>query len=341
MRHISDGRGRRAFLKTTGALGIVGLAGCSGADDGNGGDGGDDDGVDEDADPEEDNVIRFILNPAESDVDMERQYAPLFDYLEEETGATVESTLTSSYSATLTALRDGHGEIADASPSVAIAGSDIVDVMGIRVAYGADRYFSLIATTPDSGIEELSDLQDQTIGLADNLSVSGSLFPLFMLQEAGLDVGSAPDGDPVDFRAEYSDHDQARETLINRDEVAAAGAGAFSLTPHIPADQFPEEFMETSAEADNAGTADEELRLLSVSDPIPRAPLLARSDWEGSLRDDVEEALLSATEEDLIDEDADEDEQLWFTGVEEGSIDDYEPIQNVMDALDLEFGDIE
>ncbi|MFC6903614.1 PhnD/SsuA/transferrin family substrate-binding protein [Halalkalicoccus tibetensis] len=340
MRQISgDGRGRRAFLKTAGAVGIAGLAGCSGEDGGNGGD----DGVDEDADPEEDNVIRFILNPAESDVDMEQQYAPLFDYLEEETGAEVDSTLTSSYSATLSAIRDGHGEIADASPSVAIAGSDIVDVIGIRVAYGADRYFSLIGTTPDSGIEELSDLEGENVGFADNLSVSGSLFPLSMLQEGGLDVGNAPDGDPVDFTAEYSDHDQARETLINRDEVAAAGVGAFSLTPHIPEEQFPDEFMEISAEADNAGTAvdEAELRLLDVSDPIPRAPLLSRSDWEGDLRDDVEEALLSATEEDLIDEDAEEDEQLWFTGVEEGSIDDYEPIQDVMDALDLEFGDIE
>lgn len=84
----------------------------------------------------------------------------------------------------------------------------------------------------------------------------------------------------------------------------AAGVGAFSVASHIPEEQFSEQFMEISAEADRVGTDDPELQLLEESDPIPRAPLLARSDWEGDLRDDVEEALLNAEEEDLIDEDA-------------------------------------
>lgn len=165
------------------------MAGCVGGDNGG-------DASEEDVNPEEENVVRFILNPAESDVDMERQYAPLFEYLEEETGAEIDATLTSSYSATLTALRDEHGEIADASPSVAIAGSDVIDVVGIRVAYGAERYFSLLATTPDSGIEELTDLEGETVGFSDNLSVSGSLFPLYMLQEAGSMSATLPTAIP-------------------------------------------------------------------------------------------------------------------------------------------------
>lgn len=317
---------RRRFLKSTaaaGAVGLTGTAGCIGELTSVGGG---------------DNEVRMILNPAEGSVDMQEQYKPLFDYLEEETDATIEATEADSYTATVEAIRNDQAELADISPSGVIAAPDQMDIVGIRVAYGAERYFSLITTTPDSGIEELSDIEGNVIGLSDRLSVSGSLFPLYMLGEAGLDTGTAPDGDPENFETEHSDHDTALNTLLNRDDVHAAGTGAFVATPHVPADQFSDQFMETSAEADSAGSADEELVLLAESDPIPRAPIVSRSNWDDSLKGDVESALLDVEEDDLIDEDA--EEQLWFTGLVEGSVDDYEPIQNVMDELGLEFADI-
>nr|WP_255169063.1 PhnD/SsuA/transferrin family substrate-binding protein [Natrononativus amylolyticus] len=288
----------------------------------------------------EDDGVRMVLNPAEGDVDMMEQYAPLFDYLEEETGVEIDATETESYTATVDAIRNEQTELADISPTGVIAAPDHMDILGIRVAFGADQYFSLIATTPDSEIEELTDIEGHDIAIGDALSVSGSLFPLFMLDDAGLDVGNAPDGDPVDFNARHSDHSTAREELFQMDEVVAAGAGAFSLAHHIPEDQFSDQFMDISAEAPNAGTEDDELRLVAESDPIPRAPIVARADWDDPVKEDIEEALLNATEEDLIDEDADEDHQLWFTGLEEGSIDNFQPIEDVMDALDLEFADL-
>ncbi|UTF53607.1 substrate-binding domain-containing protein [Natronosalvus rutilus] len=314
---------RRTFLKGAGVTATAGLAGCLGDLSGDGGD---------------DDEVRMVLNPAEGDVDMMKQYEPLFNYLEDETGATIDATETSSYTATVDAIRNDQAEIADISPTGVIAAPDSMDVLGVRIAYGAEQYFSLIATTPDSGIEELADLEGTDVSLSDPLSVSGSLFPLYMLSEAGLDVGDAPDGSPEDFNTRHSDHSTARDELLQQDEVMAAGAGAFVLAPHIPEDQFSDQFLEISAEADSVGSADEEMRLLSESDPIPRAPIVARSNWDSSLKGDIEEALLNATEEDLIDEDS--EEQLWFTGVEEGSIEDYDPIKNVMDALGLEFADL-
>ncbi|RDZ43891.1 phosphate/phosphite/phosphonate ABC transporter substrate-binding protein [Haloferax sp. Atlit-19N] len=317
---------RRSFLKQTGALGalgVSGLSGCIGSVTG---------GSDS---------VNFLLTPSESDVDIQQQYQPLFEYLESETGVTVESSVAADYAAVYQAFKSGQADLADSSPTIAIQGGneDVTEVMGIRVAYGAAKYFSIMTTTPDSGIEELTDLEGETIAFADRLSTSGSLFPLYMLNQAGLDTGNAPDGEPVDFTGQWSDHATARETLVNRDEVVAAGTGAFSTAPHVPEDQFPQQFLDTSAENDgDLGTADPELQLLAVSDPIPRAPIIVRSELESEMKSSMTDALTSVTQDDLINEDLGEDQQLWFTGVEPGTVEDYQPIQNVIDTLGISLG---
>ncbi|WP_256296099.1 substrate-binding domain-containing protein [Haloarchaeobius salinus] len=317
---------RRSFLKATGAVGTAGIAGLSGCIGSFGGG--------------SSNTITFTLTPAESDVDIQTQYQPMFDYLESEADVTIESTVAADYAAVLQALDSDQSDIADAAPAIALqAGEqDIAEVAGIRIAYGASRYFSLITTLPDSDIEELTDLEGETIAFADSLSTSGSLFPLYMLNDAGLDTGGAPEGEPEDFTGQWSDHSTARETLINRSEVAAAGTGAFSTAAHVPKDQFPSQFEEVSAEWDNAGSAtdEQELRLLSCSDPIPRAPILIRSGLDDDVKSRCVDALLAAEESDLIDEDA--EAELWFTGLAEGSVEDYQPVQNVIDALGVELG---
>lgn len=330
---------RRTVIKSTGAAGIFGLAGCLGDDgNGNGTTGGSDDT------PE----VRFILNPAESDVDIEAQYQPMFEYLESEVDVSIEPVPTSSYAATLQEIRRGGGEVADTSPSAAVAGKDVADVIGIRVAFGAAQYFSLITTTPDeNGVDSLPELEGEEIAMASTLSVSGTLAPMVMLKDAGLDVGSAPDGEPNDFTARYSDHSTARDQLIENPSIAAATTGAFSTAPHVPQEQFDEmsqDFVEISAEYENAGSAIEEgeaeLKLLAVSDPLPRAPLMSRADWDDPVREEVEQAILDADEEDLAHDEDYEGEELWFTGVKEGSHEDFQPIADIMEELGLEFGDL-
>ena len=332
---MSDNRwsaNRRTFVKTAGAAGVVGLAGCAGGTAG---------------DTEDTTTAQFILNPAEADVEIERQYQPMFEYLESEVDVEIEPDRAESYTATLQSMRNDQGEIADISPSAVVAGEGVVDVVGVRIAYGSAQYFSTVTTTPDSGIESLTDLEGELIYMGDILSVSGTLVPLTILQNAGLDVGTAPDGDAVDFDAEYSDHTTAREQMVQRDDVMAATTGAFSSAPYVPQEQFEElsqDFVDISAEYSGAGDAIEEegveLRLLAVSDPIPRAPLVTRSNWDDPVKADIEEAILNVSEEDLSHGDGYDGEPLWFTGVEEGSVETYEPIATVMDELGLEFEDL-
>lgn len=293
-----------------------------------------------------DNHVRFVLNPAEEQTDIIEEYTPMAEYIEEETGAEVELIRAGSYVETLTALETDQADLADTSPTAVPGGENFADVVGMRTAFGGPLYFSTITTTPDSDIEELADLEGGQMTVGSSLSLSATLVPTLMLSDAGLDVGDFPDGNAEDLDIQTADdHDTSREQMISDPEVGAAGTGAFASAPQVPQEQFDEydEFVEHSAEYESAGSAledgAEELQLLAVSDPLPRAPILARSEWDADIREDVEEALLNAEEDDLIPEDVDEDYELWFTGIEEASHDDYEPVYDVLDELGLEFED--
>ncbi len=340
---MSDNRwsaNRRRFVKAAGAAGIVGLAGC--ADDGDAGDDGTTAGEGDDT-----TDVEFILNPAEADVEIVEQYAPIFEYLESELDVAIDASRAESYTGTLQSMRNDQGDIADISPSAVLAGEGVVDIIGMRIAFGAAQYFANIVTTFDSDVESLDDLVDEQLYMGDILSVSGTLVPLAMLDDHGLDIGSAPDGDAVDFDVEYSDHTTARQQMVQRDDVAAATMGAFSSAPYIEQEQFDEmsqDFVDVSAEYEDAGSdiGDDhgELQLIAVSDPIPRAPLVSRSNWDDPIRDEIEAALLDAPS-DVFEHDDDYDgEPLWFSGVEPAEMSDYDPIAETMDTLGLEFEDL-
>ncbi|UPV75461.1 phosphate/phosphite/phosphonate ABC transporter substrate-binding protein [Halorussus limi] len=316
---------RRRFLKTAataGAVGITGTAGCIGNLSGSGGS----------------QEVRFILTPAESSVSVKKQYQGVFDYIEQETGVKIKAKKAGDYAAVYQALKSDQADIADASPTLGVVGTDegVADILGIRVAYGAAKYFSLITTKPDNDINKLTDLKGETVAFADKLSTSGSLFPLYMLKQAGLDIGGAPEGNPKDFTGKWSGHDQAFKAMKNRDDVAAAGTGAFVSMPHVPKDQFPDRVKNIAAGFDDAGSKKPEMQLLKASQPIPRAPILMRSNWDSDKREDIKTALLEAEAKDLKNDNSAED--LWFTGLKKGDASDYKPVKNVKNALGLEFG---
>jgi len=368
---------RRRFLTTTGVAGTALLAGCVGGDD-DGDDGtGDSDTGDGDTTEDTTTTVEWVLNPAEENIEPTVQYAPLFEYLESEADIELDTIRAASYSGTVQQLRrasEGDEVYADVSPGAVAQIPDEIDVTGVRVAFGSDKYFSLITTTTDSGIEELTDLEGETVATAGQTSVSGSLFPLLIMNNAGLDIGNAPVGSPNDFEVRQSDHFTARQQLVEEDNIAAAGTGAFSTAPHVPQEQFDEmsdEFAEISSEYDGAGEREPQLNLLAVSEPIPRAPIVSNAAWGGELKDEIRELMIGAPdeafqhesqaaiaeelgidpsvldkdEEELTDsEQADvnliEDHELWFSGVEPATREDYEPISTLGNELGLNFADL-
>lgn len=353
---------RRRYLATTGAAGATLMAGCLGGLGGSGG---------------SENEVTWVMNPAEEEIDIQVQYQPLFEYLESEVDVTINGQPTASYSGTVQELRrgeEGDRIFADTSPGAVAQIPDEIDVTGMRVAYGAEKYFSLITTPADSDIEELADLEGEVVASAAPTSVSGTLFPLLMLSNAGLDIGSAPGGSPEDFELRTSDHTTAREQLIQDDRIVAAGTGAFSTAAHVPQEQFDEmseEFVEISAEYDGAGEREPQLDLLAVSDPIPRAPIVSNGAWEEDLKTELREAMIDAPtealehdsqadiaealnidpelldkdEEELSEEEAEDvqlvlDHELWFSGVVEASVSDYDPVAELGQELGLDWSDL-
>jgi phosphonate transport system substrate-binding protein len=380
---------RRKFIATTG-LATTGLvAGCVGGDDGDdGSDGSDDGGSDGDdggsdgedgGDTTEDTTttIDWVMNPAQEAIEITVQYSPLFEYLESEADIEINGMPTASYAGTVQELRrasEGDRLFADVSPGAVAQIPGEIDVTGVRVAFGAERYFSLITTTTDSGIEQLTDLEGETIATAAPTSVSGTLFPLLMLKNAGLDIGSAPGGSPEDFEIRASDHTTAREQLVQDDRIAAAGTGAFSTAAHVPQEQFDEmsdDFAEISSEYEGAGERDPQLNLLAVSDPIPRAPIVSNTAWNEPIKEEVRNLMIDAPTEafehesmsalaeelgvdpSLLDkeegelseqEKADvqlvEDHSLWFSGVKEADKSYYDPISTLGEELGLDWADL-
>ena len=310
---------RRDYLVAAGStVAIGGLSGCLGDEN------------------DEEPVVRFGLTAVEGDVDTREQWQPLFEFIENETGVTIEVNESSDYSAILQAFRNDQIDISGTPHTIGIIGErmGVTDVVGLRRAFGTDREFAFITTHPDDEIADIAELADSEIVFADPLSTPGAMFPLHMLSAGGLDIGDAPDDNPVDFEANYADHAIAREQLINRESVKAAGTGSFSVVEHVPEDQLPDRFVENDPAADSAGSAEPALDLLAVSQPIPRPPILSRREWESERRESVEQALLDAPSEAFISEEA--EFPLWFDGVVTGGIEEYEPVADVMTELGID-----
>ncbi|TYT60752.1 PhnD/SsuA/transferrin family substrate-binding protein [Natrialba swarupiae] len=271
------------------------------------------------------------MNPAEDTIDIEIQYQPLFELIEDEFDVEIEGLPTSSYSGTMEQLdraSDGDRIFADTSPgAVPNLGPEEIDVVGMREAFGAERYFGTLVTTADSGITEVADLEGEAVASADVGSVSGGMAPLWMLQDNGLDIGNAAQGgsaEDFEWRSGVA-HDLAVEELIQDDTIAAAGAGEFASIPHVPEDQIEGDFpdlYEISPEVDIAGTRDPELRLLDVSPPIPRAPIVVNTAWEEDLRYDIEEFMRGVTAEEL-DHDAFDLADALDLDLPDGLLEDY------------------
>ena len=364
---------RRRLLRSVSVAGAVAIAGCADEADSSDGDdeettdendasedsedderefdgtdadgnedGGETEGETDDADDEgdhDDGTVRFLLDANEEQADIVDEFTPLAEYLEAETDTEIELVRAADSDAARTRLENGDAELAAVSPIGVLLAED-ADIVGVRRAFGSAYFFSTITTTPDSDIERLDDLEGETVALGPRASLSSAFVPAKLLSEAGLDVGTYPDGDPVDLEVRTGHSTiEPRLHLLREDDIVAAGTPAFAVAPQVPRRQFDEypAFVERSAEYEGAGEAigdEPELQLLAVSEPLPRAPIAARSDWTGPVREAIEDALLRVGPNDLRPDGA--DPELWFTGVEDADRGDYQPYADLFDELEIE-----
>jgi ABC-type phosphate/phosphonate transport system, periplasmic component len=322
---------RRRVLQTTGIAMTAGLAGCSSQDSSG-------ETVGSSGDSSE--TVTFLETPGETPGDTEELWAPFTEYLQSEVdGLELEVKFVDSTSGIGQSLLNDQAELTR-SDIVMLANPDDMDVVGIVNEGGAGQYFAGVATRPDSDVEELSDIEGKQIVFADRLSTSGSLYPNYMLNQAGLDSGEAPYGEPVDYDGEWTaDQKPAINTFLNRDEYAAVGCDIAVLLEHIPEDQWPNRVKEQSGRwDDDVGSSSTELQLVEASQSLPFSPIIARSNWEHPLRSEIEEAIVSIEEGTLREPDGGVDNPI--SAITPGSQEDYQPILDVIDTLGVDLGDL-
>lgn len=318
---IAGRMGRRKFIAGSGA-GALGLtAGCIGGAVGG------------------DETVTMLLTP-DTPSDVRPQYEPVTEMLRGEIdGLDLEVEVPQDYSAVRPALDSGQADIGMDDVTL-ISAPDMMDLFGTAVSGGAAFYFSMMLTKPDSSIDERTDLEDKQVAFADRLSTSGSIFAVYALKEAGLDVGDAPDGDPVDFEGTWSNHEDAVQRVIN-DDADACCTWTGNGMAYLAADQeLPEEVAEEDSFIGNRGNEDATLRPFWWSFPIPKQPIYARSDWESDMRGKIEQQLLNSDEElirEYMPDDYNEDE-LPFTTLEDTTMDNYQPVIKRLNDLGIELG---
>ena len=328
---------RRTFLKsvgTVGTIGIAGLAGCT--SDGGTGDeqtGTSESGGGDSTDSTETGTatgtesqmyggeLNFIMSPSEPQDQMLAQYAPVKSYLSKELGVDASLKYGANYSAVVRALGSGTADVAEMGPFAAALGEmdEKADIVLQRKGYGAYTYASVWVTKKDSDISSLKDLKGKKVALADRLSASGSLFPLYMAKQAGLDIGEYPTGDGgADFQVQYagSGGHGAAFAALESDQVDAAGVGKF-ITLN-----------------DNRKLK-EGFKYVEQKEGLPRAPICVSPKLSSEAKTAVTQALLDAPKKMYLGEDgkADTDDDLWFTDVREASRETYQPVIDVAKEL--------
>ena len=317
---------RRTFLTVSGVAGasaLTGMAGCMG-----GSASGDSD------------TVTMLLTP-DTPSDVRPQYRPVHDMLEGEIdGLDLEMQVPQDYSAVKPALESEQAEIGMDDVTL-ISNPDIMDVFGTAVVGGSAFYFSMMLTKPDTNIDERTDLAGKQVAFADRLSTSGSIFALYTLDQAGLDIGEAPDGSPVDFEGTWSNHEDAVQKVVN-DDADACCTWTGNGMAYLAADQeLPQEVREEDSFIGNRGNADATLRPFWWSFPIPKQPIYARKTWDSPMRDKIEQQLLNSDEE-LINEYLPDDynrDDLPFSTLKDTTIDNYEPVIKRLNYLGIELGE--
>ncbi|ERG96266.1 phosphate/phosphite/phosphonate ABC transporter substrate-binding protein [Haloquadratum walsbyi] len=316
---------RRRFLQGIGAVSTVGvLAGCTGSTDSSNAGSGDQTTATttiatSDSVPFGDNRATFYMSPSEPQQLMEAQYAPVKTILQRELPVeTATLRYAAGYSAVLQSLAGGTGDIAETGPFAAALGVDNnrCNIILQRYGYGSWTYASVIATREDSSIESLADLEGERVAFADRLSASGALYPLFMLKQAGLNIGNLPtDSGDTSFTAQFSSHAEAFAAL-ERGQVAAAGVGKFIT-------------LDDNRELKNG------FQYIETTTSIPRAPIVVSPELSADEQTAIKDALLTANESIYVGEDGepDTDDDLWFSDVREADDETYQPVVDVANEL--------
>lgn len=265
----------------------------------------------------------FGLAPIEPTSIVMETYAGFESYLDDAIGET-DLDVAPSSRALVSRLESGSYAFADAGPlTAALAARDErAEIALQRKAFGTWEYESYIVTREETDLESLADVSGRSVVFANRFSTSGSIVPLWVLANAGVDVGALPlEAGNSGFEATFTNHAAALETLQAGDADVAC-LGGFIAT-------------------DDDGSLEEGLRVLHAELELPRAPILTSPTLSPADTDAFVDAMRNAPDRAYAGADEnDDDDDLWFSDVRPADPSDYEFLADAADTLDIELADL-
>ncbi|MEB3161724.1 MAG: phosphate/phosphite/phosphonate ABC transporter substrate-binding protein [Prochlorothrix sp.] len=234
------------------------------------------------------------------------------DYLEERLGLPVTLQVTEDYDTAVELLVNGSVTAAYLGPFTYVQAKALNPnleplVSHIEASTGRPWYTSIIVARTDRNISTLADLAGKSFGFVNESSTSGFLMPLFAFQQAKID----PDRDfeSVQFGG---NHDETLQLLI-KGTVDAIAVDKATYTKGVETGILPPE----------------QYHLLWESLPIPNPPLVVSDRVPASLKQKLQNAMLSAPQG-LVAISA--NASAGYTIVQD---EDYDIIRNIEAALKL------
>lgn len=272
---------RKAYLAIVSVLALllVGLAGCGGG--GASEQGGSEQGGSGGGEAEE--PLRVGLIPNQNPEEVEAQYQPLEDYLNEELGREVTVSVPTTYNAVVEAMVSGELDLAYFGGLTYVQARQRADVhplfTEINPETGTTKYRSLIIAPADGDVRTVEDIEGKSFAFGSVSSTSGSLYPSIMLQEAG-----------IDYRTDLG------ETLYTNGHDATALAVA---NGQVDAGGLEDRILKGLV---RDGLVEEDsYRVIEESEPIEGYPWVVRDDLPDEDEQALTEAFLAIEDPELLD----------------------------------------
>jgi len=198
------------------------------------------------------NPLVLGIHPYLSSTELYKRFSPLADHLSRELGRPVQITIADSYESHIDAIGRGKVDIAFMGPASFVNMTGSFGRLPLLAAFetkGSRTFRGVIVVRRDSAIKTISQLRGKKFAFGDVNSTMGHLVPRSMLLKAGVDVKHL---------AKY-------EFLTNHDNIAMSVLSGNFDSGALKKDIYDD-------------YADQGLRVLAVSGPMPDHIFVTRAD---------------------------------------------------------------
>lgn len=262
---------------------------------------------------ESENPTKLVvaLLPDENAATVIQDNEGLSNHLETKLGKDIELVVTTDYSSMIEAASNGRLDLAYFGPLSYVLAKTKSDIepFAARLKDGSTTYTSIIIGNVEAGVDELSDIQGNTVAFGDPASTSSRLFPELTLAEAGLKSGE-------DYEAVFLGAHDAVALAVQSGNAQAGGLSRPIFDSLV-----------------EKGTIDpSKVTVIAESAPIPQYPWTMRSDLSPELKEQIRVTFLELNNEAVL-------KPFKADGFAEMSDRDYDGIRQAGEILGLDLGE--